>query len=565
MTPDESYGILGSVRTADHRASSRAAALETLRERIERIRFPLETSDAEEARAVRREILEQVDDHMLPRLRRLDAPLLVVVGGSTGAGKSTLVNSLARGTVASTGVRRPTTRSPVLVCHPDDRSYFLGEHARTVNPQEPMSVPAESDALPRGMALLDTPDIDSVVDSNRDLANRLIAVADLWLYVTTAARYADAVPWQLLHDARTRGATLMVTLNRMPRSGGRDVREHLAELLAQRGFGQPQLFAVPETTVEDDMLPVEAVKNLRNWLAELAGEDRETVLEQALDGLLEGLRGRVPELARQVERQLEVAAELRDEVDASYAAALARIDEITRDGSLLRGEVMIRWRDFVGTGELVRSLQAQARWWRAGGRRSSSSTPTGGAELESALTDALTSAIRAEADQASSRVAQRWRAHPAGASLLGEEGPRVLEASAALPRSAEEAARNWQDRVRKLVRDEGATKRSVARIISVDLEGLVLVLMVGLFGYTAGDSRGGGGGTVPRRLLAAIFGADSLRTIADKARADLRDRADSVLRAEAARFKRVLDEREVPDDADVTALYRATYSLEVTR
>lgn len=563
MTPDRSYGILGSVRTADHGASSRAVALETLCERIEQIRFPLETSDAEQARAAQREIIEQIDDHMLPRLRRLDAPLLVVVGGSTGAGKSTLVNSLAQGTVVSTGVRRPTTRSPVLVCHPADRPYFVGEHAHAVNPGEPLSVPAESDALPQGVALLDTPDIDSVEDSNRELAARLIAVADLWLYVTTAARYADAVPWELLRDARTRGATLTVTLNRMPRSGGRDVREHLAELLSQRGFGQPQLFAVPETTVEEDRLPAEAVKNLRGWLAELAGEDRQAVIHRALDGLLEGLRRRVPELAQQVERQLAAAAELRDEVDASYAAALARIDEITRDGSLLRGEVMIRWRDFVGTGELVRSLQTQARRWRAGSRGAPSRTPTGGAGLESALADALASAIRSEAHQAANRVAQRWRAHPAGGSLLDEEGPALLEESRTLPESAEEAARNWQGRVRELVRDEGATKRSVARIVSVDLEGLVLVLMVGLFGYAATEPQGGG--TVPRRVLAAIFGADSLRKIADKARADLRERADSVLRAEAARFTRLLDDRDVPDDVAVTALYRATYALEVAR
>lgn len=563
MTPGGSYGILGSVRTVDHGASSRVAALETLGERIEHIRFPLETSDAEAARATRREILEQIDDHMLPRLRRLDAPLLIVVGGSTGAGKSTLVNSLARGAVVSTGVRRPTTRSPVLVCHPADHSYFVGEHARMVDPAEPLSVPVASDALPQGVALLDTPDIDSVVDNNRELASRLIAAADLWLYVTTAARYADAVPWQLLHDARTRGATLAVLLNRMPRSGGRDVREHLAELLAERGFGESQLFAVPETTVERDMLPAEAVKNVRTWLADLAGENREAVIHRALDGLLEGLRRRVPELAQQVERQVSAATELRNEVDASYAAASARIDEITRDGSLLRGEVMIRWRDFVGTGELLRSLQAQARWWRARSQRGPSQPPAGGAELESALADALAAAIRAEAQHAASGVARRWRAHPAGASLLEQEGPELLEESSVLPVAAEEAARNWQDRVRELVRNEGATKRSVARIISVDLEGLVLVLMVGLFGDAASESSGEA--TVPRRLLAAIFGADALRTIADKARADLRDRTESVLRAEAVRFTRVLDDRDLPDDAAVTALYRATYALEVAR
>ena len=39
--------------------------------------------------------------------------------------------------------------------------------------------------------MLDAPDIDSVVQ-NRQLASQLLAAADLWLFVTSAARYADA-------------------------------------------------------------------------------------------------------------------------------------------------------------------------------------------------------------------------------------------------------------------------------------------------------------------------------------------------------------------------------------
>ena len=49
--------------------------------------------------------------------------------------------------------------------------------------------------------LLDSPDIDSVLAENRALANQLLAAADAWLFVTTAARYADAVPWEFLHGA----------------------------------------------------------------------------------------------------------------------------------------------------------------------------------------------------------------------------------------------------------------------------------------------------------------------------------------------------------------------------
>ena len=48
-----------------------------------------------EGERVRSELAGQIGDYLLPRLRQMDAPLLMVVGGSTGAGKSTLVNSLS--------------------------------------------------------------------------------------------------------------------------------------------------------------------------------------------------------------------------------------------------------------------------------------------------------------------------------------------------------------------------------------------------------------------------------------------------------------------------------------
>ena len=69
-------------------------------------------------------MLGQLDDYVLPRLRQIEAPLLAVVGGSTGAGKSTLVNSVVGRRVTEPGVLRPTTRSPVLAFNPADRPWF---------------------------------------------------------------------------------------------------------------------------------------------------------------------------------------------------------------------------------------------------------------------------------------------------------------------------------------------------------------------------------------------------------------------------------------------------------
>lgn len=104
-----------------------SAALHLLRDALVRVRFPLQTTGAEAAEDVRDAMVDQLDDCVLPRLAHLDAPLLAVIGGSTGAGKSTLVNALVGSPVSSAGLLRPTTRLPVLVHHPADGSWFASD------------------------------------------------------------------------------------------------------------------------------------------------------------------------------------------------------------------------------------------------------------------------------------------------------------------------------------------------------------------------------------------------------------------------------------------------------
>src|SRR2546430_8605197 len=117
---DEEPGGAGDPGTA------LVASLQRVRAELSGIRFPLAVPGADTAAAAARTLLAQLDDYLLPRLARLDAPLLVVVGGSTGAGKSTLVNSMVRAPVSQAGVLRPTTRAPVLVGAPADTRWFIG-------------------------------------------------------------------------------------------------------------------------------------------------------------------------------------------------------------------------------------------------------------------------------------------------------------------------------------------------------------------------------------------------------------------------------------------------------
>lgn len=98
------------------------------------------------------------------------------------------------------------------------------------------------------MALLDAPDIDSVVSANRAIAARLLSAADLWLFVTTAARYADAVPWDLLRTAADRGTSVAIVLDRIPAEAIDEIRPHLATMLREQGLPTAPIFTVPGGT-----------------------------------------------------------------------------------------------------------------------------------------------------------------------------------------------------------------------------------------------------------------------------------------------------------------------------
>jgi energy-coupling factor transporter ATP-binding protein EcfA2 len=525
-------------------------ALTALRDRLATTELGLATPERDPARRAARAVTDQIDDYLLPRLRDLDAPLLTVVGGSTGAGKSTLVNSLVGAPVTTAGVLRPTTRSPVLVCARADAAAFSGDRVLPGLPRVTGAAGGPGtvqlvvrDDLPSGLALLDAPDVDSVVESNRELAGQLLAAADLWIFVTTAARYADAVPWDLLRTAQERGTALAVVLDRVPAEAAAEVAADLAGMLTRAGLAGARLFVVEERPLADGRLPEDQVGPLRAWLHALAADQgaRAAVVRQTLTGALDSLEQRVVGVATAVEGQQAAAAALRDAADAAYAAARAAVDEGVRSGTLLRGEVLARWQEFVGTGEWMRALQGQVSRFRDRVVSAVTGRPTPADDLQGALENSVERLLRAEADRAAERTVTAWRSLPAGAALVAGDERELEQVSPDFPEAAAAQVRDWQGAVLDLVRSQGADKRSRARILSWGVNGAGAVVMVAVFAQTGGLTGGeiavaGGTTALGQRLLEAVFGDAAVRSLAASAREDLEARAEHLLRYEQGRF-----------------------------
>jgi energy-coupling factor transporter ATP-binding protein EcfA2 len=607
------------------------AALLNLRKRIAAIPLVFQISGAAEVKAERGKLLSQIDDYLLPRVRRSAAPILVALVGSTGAGKSTLVNSVVGAHVSATGVRRPTTNSPVLACHPDEIDWFAENNFLPTLPrvrQEGLARPgrdgllvlAASEGMPRGIALLDTPDIDSVVQAHHEFAYQFLDASDLWLFMTSASRYADGPVWEILQHARERKASLGVVLSRIPQAYRTELVSHFNAMLDANGIAAADRFVILETPLIDGMLPADAYQPVRDWLSDTAAraDRRVAVLSQTMSGVLDTFKTRVPAIAAHVEAQVVLRAELRRAAETAYQNAFTEASDGLRDGTLLRGEVLARWEDCVVGGDL--RPRRGAKTSRAGAKKGKRARrgPSRAAALNAALRSAVESYIVSVADRAAEAVEGNWRADPAGAVLLADAaaerardvrtkqvfesvfGPAgqsgggdpadadlkaadVITAADAVqasvfsrssPDLALRAARAigaWQDHLAHLV--EADDIRPAVRRTSFDEEALSLVVLMVMLGEAVSPGAGPAGSqqvyTEPRELLTSVSGGVSggmmMTEILAKARADLFDRVRLLLDEELVRFVEVLDAAGDCDDVAAIRLYQAEFSLEAVR
>lgn len=531
--------------------SATSSTLSHLRQSLNDLRFIQGdwAGNASASEQLRVKIINQISDYLLPRLENLNAPLLAVVGGSTGAGKSTLVNSLLEQNLSSSSAIRPTTRIPVLICHPTEQEWFSNnrvlpslQRIKTSGSEDKPEASGNnrlwlrsSEAVPKGMALLDAPDIDSISQENRELAGQLLNAADLWIFVTTANRYADALPWDLLVEAGARDITVCVVLNRVPENAVSEIVPDLSRMLDEKNLDSSRLHVIPEVALDDQgRIPTQNLGSLSKWLSSVANDsqERQRIAAQTLDGALKKTAADVNELLAEISGQQVQLHELLQTTEQRFGSAFEQCNEALRDGGLLRGEILMRWQDFVGAGELLRGIEGTVGRVRDRIGSFFTGKPPTERRVEQAIEVGLHTILVAEVSQACRDIERTWKNTPLGSALF-EQLPSTAPAND-LDTEAASVIRAWQQDVLEMIRAEGAGKRKTARLAAFGVNGLAVVLMVLVFASTAGLTGielgiAGGSAVVGQKLLEAVFGEDAVRRMTARARNMLKDQTETLI------------------------------------
>jgi 50S ribosome-binding GTPase len=536
----------------------------------------------EESRRRAARLHDHLTGHVLPRARSLEAPILVLLLGPTGAGKSSLINGLVQRPVSPSGLLRPTTREVVAVVGPAERDALLAKGAPLPSLAAARLRVVTEEGAPSGIALVDAPDVDSIEHANRELTDRLAEAADLGIFVTTATRYADRVPWDVLLRARDRGLPLVIVVNRVPVHSAdreivmRDVDRLLGEFGVDPGgldgivdgtrpdAANPapphglQVLAIPEGSVDDrhDGMSADAVAPLRARIDSL-GRDREArraLAARALAGSLAGLAPLLERVADDAEHEAIEADALRRSARTAFDGELRSLSGDLARGTFLRAEALRQWQQFVGADEVTRLFSTgigKVRGTLSAVIRGTPRAPV--AEVrEDALADILAVA-RSHAAEAARRTAADW-ADEAGTRDAIADDPSLWGPSRGFDERLAGRLEGWVEAIAEDVRATGGGKKRLARGASVGVNAAGIGVMLATFAHTGGLTGAEIGvaaaaGFLNQRLLEALFGEAALVEMIDRARARLREALVETFEEELGRYHRL-----VPDGAGMRDL-----------
>ncbi len=285
-------------------------------------------------------------DRATGRLRLSARHTVVAIAGATGSGKSSTYNALTGLELSSVGVRRPTTSwATALVWGSegaDDLLQWLGIPPRHQTMRDSMLDSrrgGDDDRDLDGVVLLDLPDHDSTEVSHHLEVDRLVATADLMVWILDPQKYADAA----VHDRyfkrlATHQDVILVALNHIdtvPEDRREAMVADVRRLLAEDGLPDVTVLAISaKQGIGLDTLRSEIRRRAEG---KAAAADRVSADLASVLGRLEDAAGTVParEVAAQRVRDLEDAV-------AEAAGVPAVVDALERTVSR-RARSAVAW------------------------------------------------------------------------------------------------------------------------------------------------------------------------------------------------------------------------------
>jgi hypothetical protein len=398
-----------------------------------------------------------------------------------------------------------------------------------------------------------------------------VEAADLCLFVTTATRYADRVPWAVLVRVRERGLPLLVVVNRTPqdRTESRelmaDVRRlfeeaGLADAIASGASGGPpvlaatvpniELVAVREGDVEPttESLRLPAVTRVADRIRELQGNRaaRIELAATALAGSLSGLGPLLERIADDCDHEAIDVDALRRIASHHHERELVSLREELGRGSFLRDEALRHWQSFVGADQITRffshgigrirgAISALVRPQRA---------PV--AEVRAATTDDLLAVAHLHAAEAARRTATAWANEP-GIDAIVVDDPTLWGTSGGFDERLRRRLDGWIESIATDIQSTGRPKRLLAQGASIGVNAIGTGVMLGTFIHTGGltgTEVGVAAATafLNQKLLSALFGEAAMAELIGNARRRLDEVLAATFAEELARFLRLLPE-----------------------